>query len=146
MLTTALGSKRPGDIIRVALGYARNFLIPTGAAIRVRGNEQVIEANRKSWEVADAKKREEAQKQLEKLQTARIEIKAESGIGNALYGSVTASDIAQILAKDYGISIEKRHLIMNPVKMLGEYNVQVNLYGGVSVKVPLSVLPTSGQV
>ena len=142
MLTTALITKRPGDVIRVKRGYARNYLIPTGRAIRVKGNEAILESKRAEWESNDAKQRKIAHGYLETLKDVELEIKAESGIGNSLYGSVGAGDIAAILERNYGISVPKRDLIMAPIKLLGKYAVKVKLYGGMEIDLPVSVVPT----
>ena len=141
MLATAIMGKRPGDVVRVKGGYARNYLIPSNLAVRVKGNESRIQANKEEWTKRDEEQRVFAANYLEKLKKIILQLKVESGVGNTLYGSITGATVADILLKEHEVKVSKQDVIMNPIKLLGEYKVRVNLYGGLSVEIPLSVLP-----
>jgi len=141
ILATAIMGKKPGDIVKVKGGYARNYLIPSNLAMRLKGNELRIQANKEEWAKRDEENRVLAGNYLETLKQINLQMKVESGVGNTLYGSITGASVADILLKQYAVKVAKQDVVMNPIKLLGEYKVKVNLYGGLSVEIPLSVLP-----
>lgn len=130
----------PGDIIQVKRGYANNFLIPRGYVMREKGNEHIIKDKISEWQNRDAAQQEVAKQNLEKLQNVSLKLKRESGIGGSLYGSVSARDVAKALL-EMGVSVEKKEIEMDIIKFLGNYKVKVNLYGGLSISLDLSVAP-----
>ena len=141
MLTVGMLKKRPGDLVKVKPGYARNYLVPSGKAIRVKGNEHKIKEHLEEWKKRDLEALALAEVQLVKLKELTLEIRAQSGIGNSLYGSITAVKIAHILKTEHDIDLSHRDVIVDPIKLLGNYKVKINLYGGQKTEIPLSVLP-----
>ena len=141
MLTVGMLKKRPGDLVKVKPGYARNYLIPSGKAIRLKGNENKITQHLEVWKKMDLEAIALSEVQLEKLKDLTLEIRAQSGIGNSLYGSITAVKIAHILKTEHHIDISHRDVIVDPIKLLGNYRVKINLYGGHKTEIPVSVLP-----
>jgi large subunit ribosomal protein L9 len=132
-----LGHK--GDLVDVADGYARNYLVPRGLAIQAtRGITRQAEAMRRSRQVRDTKEREGAQATARQLAAQRIQITARSGEGGRLFGSVTAADVAQAVEAQTGVHIDRRRLHLGePIKTLGVHEVPLRLHA--EVEVPLTV-------
>ena len=133
----------PGDIVEVKDGYARNYLLPRGDAIRwTKGAERTaesIKAARRSRSVRDA---EHAAEIKSKLEANPVHVKVRAGDTGRLFGAVTAADIAEAVAETSGQSIDKRTIVMgNPIKSLGTHQVTVKLHDEVSATVALNVIP-----
>ena len=135
-----LGSR--GDIVKVAAGYARNYLLPRQLALAVtEGNKRVIERERKLAEVRELEEKSQAQAYAERLGQADIAVARRVGENNTLYGSVTSADVAQAL-KAKGFDIDKRKLQMaDPFKALGEYTVPVRIHREVTAQITVKVVP-----
>ena len=135
------GQGKKNDIVEVSDGYARNFLFPRKLA--VEATNQVLneikgqnEARRHRLEVELA----EARALAAKLDTLLIKIHASSGADGRLYGSITAKDIADQLEKDYGITLDKRKIVLaNPIRAYGQYDPDVKLYTDVTGKLHVLV-------
>lgn len=131
-----------GDVVKVKDGYARNFLIPAGRARRAtQSNIAEFEARRAELEKAAAAKLAEAQALGEKLSGITVKISQKAGVDGRLFGSVTNHDIADELVKQ-GHPIVKAQIRMpnGPLKMVGDYTVNLSLHTDVSVEVNVSVL------
>lgn len=131
-----------GDVVRVKDGYARNFLIPTGRARRATKSAIAdFEARRAELEKAAAAKLAEAQALGEKLAAATVKLTQKAGVDGRLFGSVTNHDVADELVK-MGFAVNKSQVRMpnGPLKMVGDYTVQVHLHTDVNVDVNVSVL------
>ena len=131
---------RNGDLVDVAPGYARNFLLPQKKALRANeANKKVFEANRDRLEKENAERRTEAEKAGEKVDGVEIVlIRAASNTGQ-LYGSVNVRDIAAALA-DKGHDIDKKQVIMgDPIKAIGMHEVRIDLHPEVSVNIKANV-------
>src|SRR5215471_5356025 len=133
---------RAGQVVKVADGYARNYLLPRKLAYPVTpGNMKVIEFERQSLLRKEAKQQDDAVKLKAMLDPVEIVIRRKVGEQNALYGSVTNSDVAEELEKK-GFQIEKRKIHMDDhIKMLGEYSIPVRLFKDVTANVKLKVEP-----
>ena len=131
-----------GDIVDVAKGYGRNYLIPKGLALEAsRQNIQLMEMQRKKIEVKRLKAKEDAERVREKIEELVITIRQKAGEEDKLYGSVTTMDIAACLEKE-GVTIDRKKLLLDkPIKTLGEYEVPVKLYPEVTAKVKIVVIP-----
>jgi large subunit ribosomal protein L9 len=131
-----------GDVVKVKDGYARNFLIPTGRARRA--TKQAIadfEARRAELEKAAAAKLAEAQALGEKLSAITLKLTQKAGVDGRLFGSVTNHDVAEELAKQgYEVSKSQVRMPNGPLKMVGDYTVQVHLHTDVTVDLNVSVL------
>ena len=122
---------KKGELINVSDGYARNFLLPKKLAI-IADAKAVNEAKNKEAsqnhkiEVAKA----EANATAQKLAAITVRIQESAGNDNRLYGAVTSKDIAEKLAKDHGITIDKKKITLSePIKTFGTYKAEVKLYG-----------------
>ena len=129
-----------GDVVRVKNGYARNFLLPSGRALRATpDNQKVFEDRRAELETRNLERRKEAEAVADKL-TGRefVLIRSASGTGS-LYGSVTARDIWQV-AEDEGVSMLRQQVqLLRPIKELGMHDVSVALHPEVDVTIKVNV-------
>ncbi len=130
-----------GDMVNVADGYARNYLIPKGFAIEATPqNIKLIEQRKKKLEIKKIKAKEEAEKIKEKLKDVFIKIQMKAGEEGKLYGAVTTRDIAEELEKK-GIKIDRRKIdLKSPIKNLGEYDIPLKLHPEVTGTIRLSVI------
>jgi large subunit ribosomal protein L9 len=129
---------RRGEIVKVADGYARNYLLPRKLAlVASEGNKKQIERERSKFEAAEAEEQKVAQAMADRIATVEVEITRKVGETEALYGSVTSADIADALNAK-GFEVDKRKLVLHePIKKLGEYTVPIKLHRDVTV--PLKV-------
>jgi large subunit ribosomal protein L9 len=135
----AVGKK--GDILEVADGFARNYLIPKGKAIvATDGVVSQAAAMRRSRDLRDAKDRESAEVVARTLVPAVIRIPAKAGAEGKLFGSVTAADIAGAVQAQTGVDLDRRKLHLDePIKTLGTHQVVVKLHNDVEFPVTLEV-------
>jgi large subunit ribosomal protein L9 len=130
-----------GSIVKVADGYARNFLLPQGkAVIATEANKKIVEQQRQAHLRREAKVIGDAQELAKLMSAVTITIHQRAGEEDTLFGSVTAQDIATALEKQgYHIERKKVHLD-EPIKKLGEYKVAVRLHREVTIEIPVNVL------
>jgi large subunit ribosomal protein L9 len=129
-----------GDVVKVASGYARNYLLPRKLALTVTdGNRKQIERERKVADMREAEERQGAEAIAARLAGVEIVIARRVGGTEALYGSVTSADIAESLAAK-GFEIERRRIqLADPIKQLGEFQVPVRLHREVTANVKVVV-------
>ena len=132
---------RRGDVVKVAAGYARNYLLPRKLALAVNeNNKRQIERERKLAEVRELAEKSQAEAFAERLAAADIAIARRVGENNTLYGSVTSADVAQALHAK-GFEIDKRKITLgDPLKALGEYTVPVKIHRDVTAQVKVKVV------
>ena len=132
---------RRGEIVKVADGYARNYLLPRKLALlATEGNKQRIEKERKKFDAAEAEERRIAEAMSARINNLELEISRKVGETEALYGSVTTSDIAEALAKK-GFDVDRRKIVLQePIKRLGEFDIPVKLQRDVTATVKLKVV------
>ena len=132
---------RRGEIVKVADGYARNYLLPRKLALpATAGNKQHVERERKIFEAREAEERGQAEALAARLTALTISIARRVGDTEQLYGSVTASDIAEFL-KEQGFEVDRRKLILpEPIKALGEHDVPLKLHREVTVPLKVHVV------
>jgi large subunit ribosomal protein L9 len=130
-----------GSIVKVADGYARNFLLPQGkAVVATESNKKIVEQQRQAHLRREAKVIGDAQELAKLMAAVTVTIHQRAGEEDTLFGSVTAQDIATALEKQgYHIERKKVHLD-EPIKKLGEYKVAVRLHREVSIDIPVNVL------
>jgi large subunit ribosomal protein L9 len=135
---------RRGEIVKVADGYARNFLLPRKLALRVtEENKRQIERERAKAEAREAVELKEAQAQAARLQAADVSIARRVGEHDTLYGSVTSADIAEALAA-LGLTVDRRKIqLPDPLKALGEHAVPIKLHRELTVPVTVKVVAAS---
>jgi large subunit ribosomal protein L9 len=133
---------RAGQVVKVADGYARNFLLPRKLAyLATPGNLKVIEFERQSLVRKDAKQQGDAEKLKEMLDNVEVSVTRKVGEQKVLYGSVTNSDVADELAKK-GFDIEKRKIHMDDhIKEIGEFDIPIRLFKDVTATIKLKVVP-----
>ncbi len=133
---------KAGQIIKVKNGYARNFLLPKGLALLAdEKNMKLLEYQKKKIEEEAKKKRQDAESIAQKLSEIQLNIKAKAGEDQKLFGSVTSKDIAEALEKE-GIMIDKKQInILEPIKRVGEYEVDIKLPANVVAKVKVNIIP-----
>ena len=129
-----------GQLVDVAEGYARNFLLPRKLALEATaGNLKRLEKMRANFAKKEATEKEAAQKQAELLTGVSLEFTRKAGENDQLFGSVTSGDIAEALAAK-GFEIDKKRIVLaEPVKVMGEYEVPVKLHREVTANVKLAV-------
>jgi large subunit ribosomal protein L9 len=130
-----------GDVVNVAEGYARNFLIPRQMAVRATdGNLKMLEEEDRQGQFKENKLRRNAEKLSRKLKKLSLTVPVKVGEDEKLFGSVTTQDIASHLAKQ-GYDIDKRNILLEePIKNLGVYTIQVKLFKDVEGKVKVWVV------
>jgi large subunit ribosomal protein L9 len=133
---------RRGDLLEVADGYARNYLVPRGMAIKAtRGVVAQAESMRRSREVKETRDREASQQLAAQLGSRVIEVKARAGEGGKLFGSVTSADVADAVLAQTGIELDRRKVVLDePIRELGDAQVQVRLPAEVVVAVAVLVV------
>ena len=132
---------RRGEVVKVAAGYARNFLLPRKLALpATAGNKKHVERERKIMETREAEEKGQAEAIAARLNAVAISIPRRTGDSDQLYGSVTSADIADFL-KAKGFEIDRRKLILpEPIKAIGEYTVPLKLHREVTVPLAVKVV------
>jgi len=135
-----------GEIVKVADGYARNYLLPRKLALLVTdGNKKVIERERVKFEAKELEEKKFAEAIAERMANMDVEISRKVGETEALYGSVTSSDIADVL-KAKGLDLDRRKIVLQePIKKLGEYDVPVKLHRDVTTHLKVRVTAEGGD-
>ena len=135
------GVGKKGDSLMVADGYARNYLIPQGLAIKAApGMEAQAKAMRRSRDLKDAKDREAAEVVARKLVPMVIRLAVKAGPGGRLFGSVTAADVAEAVSAQAGVDLDRRRLhIDEAIKTLGTHEVAVKLHNDVEFRLNVEV-------
>ena len=135
------GVGRRGDIVSVSSGHARNFLLPRGLAIAATDGA-VVQATsmRRARDLREAADRESAQAIVAELAKRTIQVQAKAGSEGRLFGSVTATDIAQAVSAQAGITLDRKSIeIASPIRTVGDHSVTVELIAGITGTISLSV-------
>jgi len=136
------GVGKKGDIVEIADGFARNYLVPRGQALVASpGIESQANAMRRARDVKDAQEREAAEQVARVLVPAVIALKARTtGKQGKLFGSVTTTDVAEAVATQTGVTLDKRNLhVDEPIRTVGTHHVQVKLHPEVQFQVTLQI-------
>ncbi len=130
-----------GDVVKVAAGYARNYLLPRKLALAVtEANKRQIERERKNAEARELEEKSQAEAFAKRLTETEISIGRRVGENDTLYGSVTSADIASALNAK-GFEIDKRKITLaDPLKALGEFTVPVKVHREVTAQVKVKVV------
>lgn len=132
---------RRGDVVKVANGYARNYLLPRKLALAVNeSNKRQIERERKVFEAREAEEKQQAEALAQRLATVDIEIARRVGENDTLYGSVTSADIAHALEAK-GFAIDRRKIVLpDPIKAIGEHPVPLKIHREVTAQLQVKVV------
>jgi large subunit ribosomal protein L9 len=130
-----------GDVVKVAAGYARNFLLPRKLALLVNeGNRKLIERERKHAEVRETEEKQQAEALASRLSQIELTIARRVGDTQQLYGSVTSADLAEALATK-GLEIDRRRIQLDePLKALGDFTIAVKLHRDVATELKVHVV------
>lgn len=132
---------KEGEVVAVSEGYARNYLFTRGLAVEAAGGalknlktRQALEERKSEKLLADAQAAQAA------LDGKTVKIIAKTGAGDRLYGSITSSDITDAIKKDLGVAVDKRKvLLLDPIKAIGTFHVDIKLHKDITVPVTVSV-------
>lgn len=133
---------RRGDVVKVAEGYARNYLLPRKLALAVTdNNKRQIEREKKIAEAREAEEKSQAEAVAQRIAQLEIEIARRVGENETLYGSVTSADISHALQAK-GFDVDKRRIqLAEPLKALGESTVPVKIHRDVTAQLRVKVVP-----
>ena len=129
-----------GDVVNVKPGFARNFLLPNGKALRANdSNRKVFEANREKIEAQNAERRAAAEKDSKSIEGASVQLIRQASNAGQLYGSVSARDLVEALEAQ-GHKVAKNQVVLDkPIKALGVQDVRIALHPEVSVNIRVNV-------
>lgn len=139
--TDVKGTGKKGQVLEVADGYARNFLLPKKLAVEATsGNMKDIEHKNVRENQRREQEREKARNLAGKLNVLLIEVKEKTGESGRLFGSVTSKEIAEALKNQHGYEVDKRKIeLKEPIKALGEFEVQVKLLPNINAVLKVQV-------
>ncbi|HEX2254092.1 MAG TPA: 50S ribosomal protein L9 [Thermoanaerobaculia bacterium] len=134
---------RRGEEVDVKPGFGRNFLLPQGLALLSSdANRKYFDEQRDKIEAEHARERDQAQAIADKLEGLRLEIAKKAGETETLYGSVTATEVAERLEEKIGIEVDRRRIdLEGGIKTLGEHEVRILLHSEVTAVVTVVVVP-----
>lgn len=134
------GQGKKGELVNVSDGYARNFLFPRKLAVEADATAMNELKNR---EAATAHHHAEEVKAAEEMAAAlsgkTVTIHAKAGAAGKLFGAVTSKEVAEIIAKEFGITVDKRKIQMNDIKTYGSVPAEIKIYNGISAAITVTV-------
>lgn len=145
LLCDVKGHGKKGELVEASDGYARNFLLPRKLAIEADNQNMTELKNRedaKNYHTQQAKLA--AQKAADMLDGKTIEVMAKGGSNGKLFGSVTSKEIAEQIKKKFNLDIDKKKIVMQDIKLQGEYSAEVKTYQGISAKININVKTQEG--
>ena len=130
---------KKGDVIEASDGYARNYLFPRKLAEEATANAlHVVKENERKKKLAEL---EAAQKLAAELKGKEVTINAKAGDNGRLFGAITNKDVAEVINSQFNLSIDKKKIVVNTIKVAGTYEVEVKLYPEVSTKMKVNIVP-----
>lgn len=142
LLKDIKGQGKKGDVKKVSAGYARNYLFKNNLAVEATpGNLKQLEAKKRKLDEQAKQEKAEAIELKKALEKITVELKAKSGEGGRLFGSITNKQIADALKKEHGFKIDRRKIeLSDPIKSLGVVNVPIKLHPDVQGTVKVHVV------
>jgi large subunit ribosomal protein L9 len=139
---TGLGA--PGDVVEVAGGYGRNYLVPRGLAMRwTRGAEKQVELIKRARATRDIRGLGDARDAAERLASLTVRLATRAGGGGRLFGSVGPADIARAVREAGGPELDRRRIeVPNPIKTIGAHQVRVRLHPEVTATIDVEIVPS----
>jgi large subunit ribosomal protein L9 len=137
------GLGKRGDIVNVARGFARNFLLPTGKAlVATPGMTEQANGMRRARDLRDAKDRESAEAVATAVGAVSIVVKARAGAEGRLFGSVTSGDLSDAIKEQTGAVIDRRKIqLEEPIKSVGTHTVPMRLHADIVSELTVEVVP-----
>ena len=137
---TGLGE--PGDVVEVAAGYGRNYLVPRGLAMRwTRGGEKQVGLIRRARAARDIRTLDEVREVAGRLSSLKVRLEKRAGASGRLFGSVGPADIAAAVSAAGGPGLDKRRIeVPSPIKTAGQHRVSVRLHPDVSAPLEVEVV------
>ena len=133
---------KKGDVIEASDGYARNYLIPRKLAEEATANAlHVVNAKKENERKKKLAELEAAQKLAAELKGKEVTINAKAGDNGRLFGAITNKDVAEAINSEFNLSIDKKKVVVNTIKVAGTYEVEVKLYPEVSTKMKVNIVP-----
>ena len=131
----------PGDIVEVADGYARNYLVPRGLAVKAtKGGERHIESLKRAHQGRVNQAKAEAEQVASRLIAGPIKVLAHAGEEGKLFGSVTASDVAEAISAQTGVRVDRHDVHLDePIRSIGTHEVRVHVFAEVDPVVAVEV-------
>jgi large subunit ribosomal protein L9 len=136
-----------GELVNVARGYARNYLLPRGLA-EVATPGLVRELERRDAQRArhEAQTVDEAQAIAKRLEATELRFDVSAGPTGSLFGSVTATNVADRLWEDHKVRVDRRKIAMDSIKRIGRYTVPIEVFGDVGAELRIAVVPEGGEL
>lgn len=135
---------KKGDIVNASDGYARNFLFPRKLAEEAsESNVHILNTKKENERKKKLAEIEAAQKLAFELKDKEIKLEAKSGENGKLFGAITSKDVAEVINKQFKLSIDKKKIVMDTIKIAGTYNIEIKLYPEVSTKMKIVIIPKS---
>ena len=133
---------KKGDVIEASDGYARNYLFPRKLAEEATANAlHVVNAKKENERKKKLAELEAAQKLAAELKGKEVTINAKAGDNGRLFGAITNKDVAEAINSEFNLSIDKKKVVVNTIKVAGTYEVEVKLYPEVSTKRKVNIVP-----
>lgn len=133
---------KKGDVIEASDGYARNYLFPRKLAEEATANAlHVVNAKKENERKKKLAELEAAQKLAAELKGKEVTINAKAGDNGRLFGAITNKDVAEAINSEFNLSIDKKKVVVNTIKVAGTYEVEVKLYPEVSTKMKVNIVP-----
>jgi large subunit ribosomal protein L9 len=147
VLSTDVGRLgRKGDVVEVAGGYARNYLLPTKQAFpATKGALKQAEAMKRSREQHDARERAHFAALADRISASPLKVTARAGAEGHLFGSVTSADIANLLSEALGQEVDRRKIALEPIKSVGTHAFRVHLHSEVTAEGTVEVIPEAAS-
>ena len=145
LLADVKGIGKKDEILNVSDGYARNFLFPKKWAVEATaGATKEVERKRAAEAAREAERRAAAEEKAKQLKGQAVTLTVKCGDKGRLYGSVTSAEIAEALEKQHGVKVDKRKIdLPEPVRQVGDVQITVWLYSGVTTPMTLHVVPAT---
>lgn len=131
---------KQGDIVEASDGYARNFLFPRKLAeVATAGNLHIINQKKENERKIKLQETEAAQKIADQMRNKELIIKTKVGENGRLFGAITNKDIAELVNKTFGTQIDKKKVLVDTIKLVGSYDVEVKIYPEISSKLKVTI-------
>jgi len=133
----------PGDVVEVADGYARNYLMPRGLAVKAtRGGVKHVDSLQRAHTVRVNEEKAEAEQLAQRLIATPVQVTAHAGDEGKLFGSVTPSDVAEAIERQLGVRLDRHDVHLDePIRSVGVHEVQVHVFAEVDPVISVEVVP-----